>query len=179
MVTIERELIKQKKKQVEEISQRISGSRVAIVSDYRGLSVPEMTDFRTQINASGGKASVYKNTLIRFAFDSLEIEYPEALLKGPSLLITTDFDAVKVSKIVVNFIKECDKLAIKGGVLDQRHVDDSMIRVLAKLPDRDVLVAKTVGLIKGPLTGLVCGLKSPISGLINVLNSIKDKKQEV
>jgi large subunit ribosomal protein L10 len=179
MVTIEKELIKKKKKQVDEIVQRVSAASVAIVSDYRGLSVPEMTLFRSKINENGGRASVYKNTLLRFAFNALEIEYPEALLKGPSFLITTDGDAATVSKVIIKFIKESGKGVIKGGVLEKKHVEESVIKELSSLPTREELISQTVTLIKGPLTGFVFGLRFPISGLLNVLNAVQNKKQEV
>ena len=176
MVDVESVLIKEKKQKVADIKQRVSDSSLTIVSDYRGLSVPEITELRQKITQSGGKASVCKNTLIRFAFKSLDLNYPEDMLKGPSLLITTDEDVVQVSKAVVGFIKDHDKVTIKGGVLDNKHVEDVMIKELSKLPGRDDLVAKVVSLIKGPLMGLVLGVSSPMSGLINSLNAIKNKK---
>ena len=83
---------------------------------------------------------------------------------------------MQVSKAVVGFIKAHDKVTIKGGVLDNKHVEDVLIKELSKLPGRDDLVAKVVSLIKGPLMGLVLGVSSPMSGLINSLNAIKNKK---
>ena len=82
-----------------------------------------------------------------------------------------------MSKDIVNFSKENEKLTIKGGFLSEDFIDVKTVNQLAKLPSRDELIAKTVGLIKAPVTGLVMTLASPVSGLINVLNNIKSKKQ--
>ncbi len=179
MSLIRKELIMKKKKDVSDITERVSDSKITIVSDYRGLSVPEITQLRQGIKQSGGKASVFKNTLIRFAFKSLDFSYPESMLKGPSLLITTNKDAVKVCKVLMSFIKEHSKGEVKGGVFDDKYVDDTVVKELSRLPGRDELVSKVISLIKGPLVGLVCGVRSPISGLINSLSEIKNKKQEV
>jgi len=178
MAVIEKTTRQLKEDAVNEICQKVSDSSVSIISGFRGLSVPEISDFRKQIRETGGEASVYKNTLLRFAFDHLGISCPDDVLFGPTLLVTTSLDAAKVSKVVKNCVDNYEGLNIKGGVLDKQHVDEGIIKELAELPGREELISKTVGLVKGPLTGLVFGLKSPISGLINVLNSIQNKKQE-
>ena len=81
-----------------------------------------------------------------------------------------------MSKILVDFSKENENLSVKGGVLEGKFISNEEITKLSKLPSKAELIAKTVGLIKGPLTGLVGTLSNPINGFINVLNNIKNNK---
>lgn len=161
---------------IEQITGQLENSRLVVLSDYRGMTANEMTEFRKELGKSGVSANIYKNTLARRAFNDLNIEFPADLLQGPTIMISTDTDAVEASKTVVKFSKSNEALKIKGGVLQNAHVDESTINELAKLPGRDELVAKAVGLIKAPLTGLVANLSSPVRGLGNVLTAIQNKK---
>lgn len=161
---------------IEQITSQLQNSRLVVLSDYRGMTANQMNDLRKELSGSGVSANVYKNTLARRAFNDLEIEFPADLLQGPTIMISTETDAVEASKTVVKFSKSNEALKIKGGVLQNAHVDESTIKELAKLPGRDELIAKTVGLIKAPLTGLVASLSSPVRGLGNVLTAIQNKK---
>ena len=169
--------IELKEKQVENLTKNIEEARGLIIAQYSGLTVTELTDLRTRLRANGSFATVFKNGITRRALGKLNRTYPEELLKGPNILVYSTTDAVNMSKEVVNFSKENEKLAIKGGFLSEDYIDIKMINQLAKLPSRDELIAKAVGLIKAPITGLVMSLSSPVNGLVNVLNNIKSKKQ--
>ena len=170
-------VIQEKQKKVDQLTENLKQSRGIIVANYRGLTVTELTDLRSRLRKYGSKATVYKNGITKRAFQISERKCPEDLLKGPNILVTTDTDAVNMSKQVVDFSKETEKLTIKGGFLSEDYIDDKMINQLAKLPSRDELIAKAVGLIKAPLSGLVMRLASPVNGLVNVLNNIKEEKQ--
>jgi len=165
-----------KSSSISDIKNIIDNSMLTIFSDYRGINANDMTALRKELKSLGVNVSVCKNTLSKIAIDSLELDYPDSFFQGPTVLISSQEDVVGVSKSLVNFMKTNDSLKIKGGFLQKAHVDESTIQELAKLPSRDELIAKTVGLIKSPLTGLVNSLSSPVRGLGNVLNSIKKKK---
>ncbi|RAP32093.1 50S ribosomal protein L10 [Candidatus Marinamargulisbacteria bacterium SCGC AG-414-C22] len=167
--------IKLKEKVVEEIKSDIKDSRAVIVSDFKGLKVSDLTDLRTKLRETEATATVIKNSFVRRAMDKLDREYPDVLLTGNNLIIRTEADSVKMSKVVVDMSKEMS-LQIKGGFLDDRYIDEKTINQLAKLPSREELIAKAVSLIKAPITGLVIRLASPVNGLVNVLNNIKEKK---
>ena len=170
-------VIQEKQKKVDQLTENLKQSRGIIVANYRGLTVTELTDLASsRLRKYGSVATVYKNGITKRAFQISERKYPEDLLKGPNILVTTDTDAVNMSKQVVDFSKETEKLTIKGGFLSEDYIDDKMINQLAKLPSRDELIAKAVGLIKAPLSGLVMRLASPVNGLVNVLNNIKEEK---
>lgn len=169
--------IKVKEKQVEQLAEIIDSSRGVLVAEYEGLSVSDLTELRSRLRDNGSIARVYKNGISRRAFKKLDRAHPEELLKGPNIIFYSTTDVVSMSKQVVDFSNENEKLTIKGGFLSEDFIDVKTVNQLAKLPSRDELIAKTVGLIKGPVTGLVMTLASPVSGLINVLNNIKSKKQ--
>ena len=169
--------IKEKEIKVDNLAKNIEDSRGMIIAHYNGLSVTELTDLRSRLRPHGSYATVYKNGISRRALEKLNREYPEELLKGPNIIVYSAVDAVNMSKQVVDFSKESEKLELKGGFLNEDYIDVKMINQLAKLPSLDELIAKAVGLIKAPLSGLVARLATPVNGLVNVLNNIKEEKQ--
>ena len=177
---MERELkmnaIEKKKIIVKDIENEFSDSEAIIVSDYSGLSVGDITDLRQRMFNEGFYVKVLRNRLTKRAFDNQKFEYPEELLKGQNIVFKSDDNIVGLSKILVSYQKEYENFEIKGGVLEGNYIDNKQIGELAKLPSKEELIAKTVGLIKGPLTGLVATLSSPVNGFINVLNNIKNNK---
>ena len=166
----------EKKNCVAEIESKLNESEFVILSDYRGLSANEISDLRNQIRDTGAEAKIYKNKLAKIAFDNTKMPYINEMLIGPTIFINTKGDAAKLSKTLIQFRKTFEQFKLKGGILQREHLDTVSIEELAKLPSRDELVAKVVGLIKGPLTSLVGSLSSPILGLNNVLNAIKNNK---
>ena len=168
--------IEKKKIIVKDIENEFSDSEAIIVSDYSGLSVGDITDLRQRMFNEGFYVKVLRNRLTKRAFDNQKFEYPEELLKGQNIVFKSDDNIVGLSKILVSYQKEYERFEIKGGLLDGNYIDNKQIGKLAKLPSREELVAKTVGLIKGPLTGLVATLSSPVNSFINVLNNIKNNK---
>ncbi len=168
----------QKEQLVQQIKQEVDQSTVVIFADFRGLTVGELTSLRRNVKKEGGQISVYKNTLTKRALDELNIDCPGSFLFGPSAVVHTTGDAVKMSKTLVDFAKEAEKLTIKGGLLGKGVLDEANIKALAQLPGREELIAQVVGTIKAPLTKLVATLSSPTRGLVYVLSAIKEKKQE-
>ena len=168
--------VDEKKKKVDDIVKQYSESESFIISEYKGLNVEQMNEIRSLVRNAGYSASVIKNRLFQRAAGSMSIEIPKETLKGQNVFFRADKDVVELSKILVKFSKNNESLSLKGGVLDGGFIDDKQIVELSKLPSKTELIAKTVGLIKGPLTGLVGTLSNPINGFINVLNNIKNNK---
>ena len=170
-------VIAEKSKVLNSIKDKLS-SPIILFADFRGMTVGELTLLRRQIKREGGSASVYKNTLTRKALEEMNISCPGDFLKGPSLFLNAQ-DPVMLSKLLVKFCKDIDRLKIKGGFLDKSALDEKQVVQLSSLPSRDELIAKVIGTVKAPLTRLVTSLSSPIRGLVYTLNAIKEKKQEV
>ena len=164
---------------VTEIREKIENSRIAIVTDYRGLKVNQLQELRKGLVESESNAKVYKNTLVKIALRDLDIDFPEEYFSGPTMVIVSTGDSAKAAKTVVNFNKQNEALHLKGGILDNKSIDDKVVLELSKLPSREELVAQTIAGIKSPITNFVMNMSSPIRGFIYALNAIQNKKQEV
>jgi len=168
--------IEQKKIIVNEIESEFKDAEAIIVSNYSGLKVNDINDLRSRIYNDGFYAKVVKNRLTKRVFQKLNCEVPSDLLIGQNIIFKSDDNIVGLSKLLISYKKEYENFEIKGGVLDGNYIDSSQVSELAKLPSKEELIAKTVGLIKGPLSGLVATLSNPINSFINVLNNIKKNK---
>jgi large subunit ribosomal protein L10 len=135
---------------VTEVKERFSGSRAAVLADYRGLSVGEMARLRRSIKAAGGEFKIYKNTLVRFAVEELDLDLLD-LLVGPNGIAFVEDDAVSVAKALRDFSRENDKLVIKGGLLGEQRLSAEEVDSLAKLPTRDELLARLAAGLAAPL----------------------------
>lgn len=172
-------VINQKKKIVKAIREDVEKSSLALIADYKGLTVGDITELRSELRKSGATMKVYKNTLARFALKELSIDHPVQTLKQPTALITTADDAVELSKTAVKFQKSSEHFKIRAAVMDAALIDEATVQNLAKLPSREELIAKVVGGIKAPITRLVMSLSSPTNGFVNVVRAIKDKKENI
>ncbi len=161
---------------IEEITALVSGSELVILSDFSGLSANDLNNLRSQLRKNGAKSKIYKNTFMRRALEGLGIEFPADMLQGPTIFVSAEKDIVAASKVLAEFATKSEVLTIKGGVMLSAAVDKDTINALAKLPSRDELIAKVVGVIKAPLTALVGSLSGPIRGITGVLSSIQTKK---
>ena len=122
---------------VKNIVDGIDKSRGVIISDYRGLNVGDLTMLRKQLSGEEIVAKVFKNTLTRRALSELKLTYPKEMLLGPNLIVRTENDVVKMSKILVDFAKDNENLTIKGGFLSKDYIDGQAINQLAKLIHRN------------------------------------------
>ena len=157
--------------QVEQIQERFQNSEVIILTDFQGLTVAEINELRRQLHEEGIQYKVYKNTLIRVAAESLGIESLESYLHGTTAVALSS-DPAKPSKIFMDFSEEHENLKIKAGILGKRVIDAAAVEELVKMPSRGQLIARAVGGLKSPISGLVSVLHqgSPLTGLVNVLN---------
>ena len=135
---------------VTEVKERFSGSRAAVLADYRGLSVGDMARLRRSIKAAGGEFKIYKNTLVRFAVEELDLDLLD-LLVGPNGIAFVEDDAVSVAKALRDFSRENDTLVIKGGLLGEQRLSAEEVDSLAKLPTRDELLARLAAGLAAPL----------------------------
>lgn len=169
-------ILQQKQGIVEDIKAKFENCQSAILIDYRGLTVEEVTDLRNKFREAGVEYRVLKNTMIRRAVDALGMEGLDSVLEGPTAVAFGMEDAVAPAKIISEFIKTTNKTEIKAGVLEGKAVDVAAVNALASLPSREVLVAKVLGSMNAPITGFVTALSGNIRNLLYVLNAIGEKK---
>lgn len=169
-------ILQQKQGIVEDIKTKFEACKSAVLIDYRGLTVEEVTNLRDKFREAGVEYRVLKNTMIRRAVDALGMEGLEPVLEGPTAVAFGMEDAVAPAKIISDFIKETEKIEIKAGVLEGKVVDVAAVKALASLPSREVLLAKVLGSMNAPVTGFVTALSGNIRNLLYVLNAIGEKK---
>lgn len=167
----------EKKQVVEAMRQELGQANVAIVTRYRGLNVGDMTRLRQEMRASGSRYRVIKNTLARRASQGTPFEGLEAFLSGPTAIATSE-DPVAPAKVLVAFGKTNPMLEVVGGVLNGTVITAAGIDDLAKLPSREVLMAKLLGTMIAPLQNFVGVLVAIPSGLVRALDRIRESKEQ-
>jgi large subunit ribosomal protein L10 len=162
---------------ISELVDRFAGSSLGVVTEYRGLTVAQLNKLRRELQAAGATYRVSKNTLTKRAIKETAFAKLEALLKGPTGLVTTGKDPVAVAKVLVKFAEQNDKLKISGGVLDGEALPASGLSALAKLPSREVLLAQLLGLLQAPASQLLRTIQEPGASLVRLLGAIEKSKQ--
>ncbi len=177
MTSEEKQVSQKKRDVVTELKQKIEDSRILVAVDFRGTKVNDITAFSKTLFSIDCEMKVYKNTLSRRAFEELNVDFPADIFKGPTMIVSTKEDVVQLSKNIKTFMKETETFSLKGAYFNKSFVDSDTVDTLAMLPSREELIAKVIGGIKSPLTGLVQVLSGPTRGLVYVLENIKQQKQ--
>jgi large subunit ribosomal protein L10 len=154
---------------VEELRGRLAGVKTVLLTEYRGLTVAQLSDLRKQLRSVSAEYKVIKNRLARLAL-SPELGEVKGLLKGPTGMIISKDDPVAVAKALHTFAKTNQSLVIKAGYVEGRVLQPDGLKALADLPSREALRAQLVGAITGPLTQLVSLLQAPQRELVYVLS---------
>lgn len=164
-----------KKQIVEEIKDKLSRSKSVTFVDYNALTVAEDTEMRRNFKKNGAEYKVYKNKLLLLALNELGIKGAEEFLHGASAVAFSYDDEVSGAKIACETAKKTKKLTVKFGLLNGNFVDSKEIEDLAKLPSKEVLVAKLLGTLNAPVSALARVLSAPVQGLAIALNAIASK----
>ncbi len=136
---------------VDEVKERLGNASAAILTEYRGLKVGDLSTLRRSLRDSGGDYKIYKNTLVRFAVRDLGIEGLEDLLVGPTAIAFVDGDAVGVAKALRDYARTNPNLVVKGGVLGDSVLSAADAAALADIPPREALLARLAGLFAAPM----------------------------
>lgn len=166
----------QKVAQVEQLRQWLSASKGVIFTDYRGLSVAQITQLRKQLRQNQAEYHVVKNTLFRLASQGLISDNLDDILQGPTAVAFIHGDEAAAAKALSDAMRDLRTLSVKGAVLGGRRYDTEAVQQLAKLPPREVLIAQVVGGIQAPITGLVGTLHGILRDFVYTVQAIADKK---
>jgi large subunit ribosomal protein L10 len=167
----------QKQETVAQLVENVKSSTAMLLADYRGITVAQARELRSQLREIGTTYEVVKNTLMIRAADEAGASELKGLLEGPTAIAFVKEDAPGAAKILVKYAKEFKPLEIKGGILEGQLVDADKIKFLASLPPRDVLIAQLLGTMQGPIRGLATVCAGPIRGLVTALERIKEQKE--
>ncbi len=148
---------------VQEISDEVEGAESVVLVDYRGLTVAQDTELRKQLRDAGIVYKVYKNTMMKRAFEGTEFAELDDYLAGPSAIAISKDDATAAARIFSKFAKDAQDLEMKAGVVEGNFYDADGLEQLAEIPPRDQLLAQLLG-----------SMQAPIANLARVLNQIAE-----
>ena len=165
-------LRQEKERVVEDLVERLKAYDTLIVADYRGLSVSEIDDVRTQLLAHGARFSIVKNTLTKRAAEQAGVAELTELIDGPTAIaFVGDGDMVAVAKTLNDTARRTKILRIRGGILQGAPVDAAQVEILASLPPADVLRSQVLGAVVGPLTAIAGLVNAPLQDFVGLLDA--------
>ncbi|ROR31796.1 LSU ribosomal protein L10P [Mobilisporobacter senegalensis] len=153
---------------VEEIKGHVANAKSAVLVDYRGLTVEEDTALRKKLREAGVVYKVYKNTMLKRAFEGTVFAELDKHLDGPTAIAFGLDDATAPARILNDVAKTAPNLEFKAGMVEGTYYDAEGIKVIATIPSREVLISKLLG-----------SLQSPITNFARVLKQIAEKQGEV
>ena len=136
---------------VKEVKARVASTSTAVVTEYRGMTVAQISTLRRELRALGADYKVFKNTLVRRAVSGTAVEPISEYLVGPTAIAFVDGDISAVAKALRDYTKVSANLIVKGGVVDGKPLSKTDLTALADLPSREVLLAQFAGLLASPL----------------------------
>ncbi len=165
----------QKAAVIEEVTAQIQESEAVFAVDYRGISVPQAAQLRTRLREADATFRVTKNTLTERAADQADAPGLKEFLQGPTALTIVRGDAAAAAKALADFNRTSGLLTFKGGWMNGAPLTADQVVAISRLPSREVLYGRLVGMVASPLTGLAAGLSNLISGLGRQLQQIADQ----
>ena len=141
---------------VDKIAEEIKDAQSVVLVDYRGLTVAQDTELRKQLREAG---VIYKNTMMKRAFEGTEFAALDDCLEGPSAIAISKDDATAPARILYKFAQDAPALELKGGVVEGTAYDVAGISELAKIPSRDELLSKLLGSLQSPITNFARVIK--------------------
>ncbi|HID98650.1 MAG TPA: 50S ribosomal protein L10 [Thermodesulfobacteriaceae bacterium] len=167
----------EKKALVEELHDKLSRSVMVILTKFPGLDVESANKLRSNLRDAGGEWKVSKNTLLKRAAEGTLAEILIDKFEGPNAIAISYDDPVGVAKVLVDFAKENEILEIRGGMLNGKPIDPEGVEALAKLPGREVLIAKMLSVLAAAPNKLVQVLAAVPRKLVYALQAIEEQKK--
>ncbi|MDD5382961.1 MAG: 50S ribosomal protein L10 [Candidatus Margulisbacteria bacterium] len=168
--------LEKKQQTVANLKEKIDSAKVIVLSDFRKVTVKEITSLRKKLRADGSEYKIIKNTLLKKALEAAGFAGLDEHLQGPTGVLLGYKDPVAPLKLLVEFFEEIEKGEIRTGVIEKLIIDKKGVTSVAKLPPREVLIGKVVSGFKAPIYGLVNVMQGPIRKLAYALNAIKQSK---
>jgi len=163
-------------KELERLSDVFSKAKSIYFTEYHGLKVSEITKLRSEFYKADVEYLVAKNTLLKKAALSNNIEGLDIILKGSTAIAVSYGEPVAPAKVIKAFTKESDLPGVKGILFDGHVLPGSDFKKLAEMPSKDVMLSKLISMLQSPLQKFVSTVHAPMQNVVGVLNSLKEKK---
>jgi len=161
-----------------ELQQKLEGASAFYLTDFTGLNVKQITQFRARLRKQGVDYVVVKNTLAQRALQGLDFPDVASFFTGPTGLVIGRDDAVAAAKALTDFAREFgDRPAIKVGVVEKREVTPDQIKQLADMPPREVLLAQIAGGLQAPMARLAGGMSQLLAGFARAVDALRQQKE--
>jgi large subunit ribosomal protein L10 len=164
---------------VEEIVEQLNGASMAVLTDYRGLTVAQIADLRRQLRQAGVELHVVKNTLARLAAQKTGKEALLPSLVGPTAMAFGSGDPSAMSKMLTDVIRtQRLPMTIRGALLGDRMLGSAEVTILATLPSRDELLSQLLGTVQAPIANFVGVLNATLQSLVGVIDARRQQLEE-
>lgn len=160
---------------IAEVTSKIENSRDFIFTDYRGLTVEQITALRAQLRAKNAEYHVIKNNFARIAFEKLNFPNVAEYLTGPTAIAFAPVDSNEVAKILVEFAKE-NPVKLKGGIIEKSVYNNKQMEAFSRLPGKNQLISMLMSAMNAPLQNLVYAINGVPTKLVRTLQAVADQK---
>lgn len=161
-----------------EFQQKLQGASAVYLTDFTGLNVKQMTQFRARLRKQGVEYVVVKNTLAQRAVQGLDLPDVAAFFTGPTGVVIGREDAVAAAKAITDFAREFgDRPAVKVGIVERREINPEQVKKLAELPPREVLLAQIAGGLQAPMARLAGGMSQILAGFARAVDALRQQKE--
>lgn len=169
-------ILQQKQEYVEQLTEKLNSSIAGVVVKYEGITVAEDTALRRKMREAGVDYAVVKNTMLRRAAEKTGLGELDNVLEGTTALALSETDHVAAAKILCEFAEKSKTFEVKAGFVEGKVIGAEEVKELAKMPPKEVLVAKVLGGLNAPISGFVGVLNANLRGLAVALNAIAEKQ---
>lgn len=163
---------------IEELNEKLTGASSFYLTDFTGMNVKQITEFRSRLRKQGVEYVVVKNTLAQRALSGLDLPDIGAFFSGPTGLVIGRDDAVAAAKVLTDFAREFgDRPGIKVGIVDGKSFDADQVRRLADMPPREVLLAQIAGGLQAPMARLAGGMSQLLAGFARAVDALRQQRE--
>lgn len=169
-------VLQDKQEFVAKLAEKLDGSVAGVVVNYQGITVADDTALRKKLREAGVDYAVVKNTMLRRAAEKIGLNGLDSVLEGATALAVSPTDHVAAAKILCEYAEKSKNFEIKAGFVEGKAIDAKEVQELAKMPPKEVLVAKVLGGLNAPISGFANVLSANLRGLVVALNAIAEKQ---